>query len=57
MPGALGIIEPGALAHLLVVDGNSLEDLSLVQNQGAHLSHVMKGGQPHTNRLRQICDE
>jgi imidazolonepropionase-like amidohydrolase len=38
MSAASGIIEPGALADLLVVDDNPLQDLGLLQNQRAHLS-------------------
>src|SRR6267142_931975 len=42
--GTLGVIAPGALADLLVVDGNPLLDLGLFQKQGAHLTAIMKGG-------------
>jgi imidazolonepropionase-like amidohydrolase len=51
MEGKLGIVEPGALADLIVVDGNPLEDLGLFQDQGAHLSAIMKGGVFHKNAL------
>jgi imidazolonepropionase-like amidohydrolase len=49
--GQLGVIAAGALADLLVVDGNPLEDLHLLQDQGAHLSVIMKNGKFHKNRL------
>ncbi len=49
--GELGVVAPGALADLLVVDGNPLEDLGLFQDQGAHLSVIMQGGRLHKNRL------
>jgi imidazolonepropionase-like amidohydrolase len=49
--GKLGVIAPGAFADLLVVDGNPLESLKLFQDQGAHLSAIMKGGRFHKNRL------
>jgi imidazolonepropionase-like amidohydrolase len=49
--GELGVIAPGALADLLVVDGNPLRDLGLFQDQGAHLSVIMRGGRFHKNRL------
>jgi len=49
--GVLGVIAPGACADLLVVDGNPLGDLGLFQDQGAHLSAIMKGGRFHKNRL------
>jgi imidazolonepropionase-like amidohydrolase len=51
MQGKLGIIEPGALADLIVVDGDPLKDLSLFQNQGQHLSLIMKQGRLYKNRL------
>ena len=49
--GELGQIKPGAFADLLVVDGDPLKDLGLFQDQGAHLSVIMKAGQFHKNRL------
>ena len=50
--GKLGVIEPGAFADFIVVDGNPLKDLGLFQNQGAHLSAILKGGVFHKNTLR-----
>ncbi|NOT39427.1 MAG: amidohydrolase family protein [Alphaproteobacteria bacterium] len=49
--GKLGVVEPGAFADLIVVDGDPLKDLGLFQDQGAHLSAIMKGGVFHKNRL------
>ncbi|MFQ5971312.1 MAG: amidohydrolase family protein [Alphaproteobacteria bacterium] len=49
--GELGIIAEGALADMLVVDGNPLDDLGLLQDQGAHLAAIMKGGEFHKNQL------
>ncbi len=43
--GELGVIAPGALADLLVVDGNPLRDLSLLEGQGRHLDLIVKAGQ------------
>ena len=51
MEGELGIIREGALADLLVVDGNPLEDLSLLQNQGEHIPLIMPGGEIYKNSL------
>lgn len=51
MPGRLGVIEPGAIADLLVVDGDPLSDLDLLQHQGRHLSAIMKAGRFHKNLL------
>mgnify|MGYP001204396982 FL=1 len=42
--GELGIIAPGAIADLLVVDGNPLEDLKLLTDQGACMPTIMKDG-------------
>jgi imidazolonepropionase-like amidohydrolase len=49
--GELGVVAPGALADLLVVDGDPLRDLTLLQGQGEHLSLIMKAGDLHKNRL------
>jgi len=49
--GTLGVVAEGAVADLLVVDGNPLEDLQLLQDQGAHLSVIMKNGKFYKNRL------
>ncbi|HLE43770.1 MAG TPA: amidohydrolase family protein [Methylomirabilota bacterium] len=49
--GELGVVAPGALADLLVVDGNPLQDLKLFQDQGAHLAVIMQGGRLHKNSL------
>lgn len=50
-PGQLGCIAPGAWADLIVVDGDPLSDITLLEKQGAHLSAIMKGGRFHKNRL------
>jgi imidazolonepropionase-like amidohydrolase len=44
MSGKLGVVAPGAIADLLVVNGDPLKDLGLLQDQGKHLSVIMKGG-------------
>jgi imidazolonepropionase-like amidohydrolase len=49
--GELGVIAPGALADLLVVDGNPLDDLHLLQEQGKRLSLIMKGGKMYKQTL------
>jgi len=45
--GVLGVIEPGAIADLLLVDGDPLDDLRLLTNQGTHLAVIMQGGRFH----------
>jgi imidazolonepropionase-like amidohydrolase len=49
--GRLGVVEPGAFADLIVVDGNPLKRLDLFLDQGAHLPVIMKAGQFHKNAL------
>ena len=49
--GELGELVPGAFADLLVVDGDPLADLNLFQDEGRHLSVIMKGGRFYKNRL------
>ena len=49
--GELGIVAPGALADLIAVDGNPLEDLALLDGQGEAIPLVMKGGQVMKNAL------
>jgi imidazolonepropionase-like amidohydrolase len=51
-PGQLGEIVPGAYADLLVVDGDPYKDLGLFQDQGAHLSAIIKGGRFYKNQLQ-----
>jgi imidazolonepropionase-like amidohydrolase len=47
----LGVVAPGARADLLVVDGDPLADLSLLEGQGKHLAAVMKDGRFYVDRL------
>ncbi len=49
--GKLGCLKPGAFADLLVVDGDPLKDLTLLQDQGRHLSMIMKNGAVHKSML------
>ena len=42
--GELGIAAPGARADLIVIDGDPLADISLLDGQGEHLTHIMKDG-------------
>ncbi len=49
--GKLGVVAPGALADLIVVDGNPLKRLELFLDQGAHLPVIMKAGKFHKNAL------
>jgi imidazolonepropionase-like amidohydrolase len=49
--GKLGVIAPGAYADLVVVDGNPLQDISLLSGQGESLDLIMKNGIIYKNRL------
>ena len=50
-PGKLGVVEEGALADLLLVDGDPLTDLSLLENPEKTLVIIMKDGVIHKNAL------
>jgi imidazolonepropionase-like amidohydrolase len=47
----LGRVAEGCLADLLVVDGDPLRDLGLLQDQGAQLAVIMKDGKAVKDRL------
>jgi imidazolonepropionase-like amidohydrolase len=49
--GELGCIAPGAIADILVVDGNPLTDISLLAGHGEHYLAIMKDGRLHKNEL------
>jgi imidazolonepropionase-like amidohydrolase len=49
--GELGVVAPGALADLLVVDGNPLDDIRVLTTPGRTLRLIMKGGQIFKNEL------
>lgn len=49
-PGALGVVRAGALADLLLVDGNPLDDLSIVADPN-NFRIIMKDGKVHKNTL------
>ncbi|QRM32242.1 amidohydrolase family protein [Microvirga sp. VF16] len=44
LEGKIGTIAPGAFADLIVVDGNPLDDLSLLTHQGRHMPLIMREG-------------
>jgi imidazolonepropionase-like amidohydrolase len=49
MSGEIGVVAEGARADLLVVDGDPVEDLNLLQNQGQFLKVIMKDGKMFKN--------
>ena len=50
-PGRLGVVEEGALADLLLVDGNPFEDIDLLADPADKLLVIMKDGNLHKNLL------
>jgi imidazolonepropionase-like amidohydrolase len=49
--GKLGTLAPGAFADIIVVDGNPLEDLSVLAGQGERIAAILKGGRVYKNKL------
>ncbi len=50
-PGVIGRVEEGALADLLLVDGNPLEDISILEDPETVLDLIMKGGVIYKNTM------
>jgi imidazolonepropionase-like amidohydrolase len=50
-PGKLGVLATDALADLLVVDGNPLDDIDLLSRPATSLALIMKNGRIHKNIL------
>jgi len=51
-PGKLGVIEEGAYADLVLVDGNPLENLKLLEDPDKNLVLIMKDGKVVKNTLK-----
>ena len=50
-PGKLGVVQEGALADLLLVDGNPLETISLVEEPDRNFLVIMKDGKIYKDTL------
>jgi imidazolonepropionase-like amidohydrolase len=50
-PGELGVVEEGALADLLLVDGNPLENIRLVEEPDKNFMVIMKDGKIYKDTL------
>ena len=50
-PGKLGVVEEGALADLLLVDGNPLENIKLVEDPDKNFLIIMKDGRIYKNTV------
>lgn len=51
MAGEIGTIAAGAHADLIVVEGNPLDDITLLMGDGAHMPLIMRGGTAYKNSL------
>jgi imidazolonepropionase-like amidohydrolase len=51
-PGKLGVVEEGALADLLLVDDNPLENIQLIENPDKNFVAIVKDGKVYKNLLR-----
>lgn len=49
-PGKLGVIEEGAWADILLINGNPLEDVTLLENPEDNIPFIMKGGKIYKNQ-------
>lgn len=50
--GELGVVAAGAIADLLVVDGDPLRDISVLTGQGEKLAGILQNGRWIVNRLQ-----
>jgi imidazolonepropionase-like amidohydrolase len=48
-PGKLGVVEEGALADLLLVDGNPIDNIKLIEDPARNFLVIMKDGKVHKN--------
>ena len=51
-PGKLGVVEEGALADLLLVDGDPIANIKLIEDPGKNFVVIMKDGRIYKNLLR-----
>ena len=49
--GKMGVVQEGALADLLLVDGNPVENIKLVENPATNFFVIMKDGEVYKNLL------
>ncbi len=50
-PGKLGVVEEGALADLLLVDGNPVENINIISDPGKNFVLIMKDGKIYKNTI------
>jgi imidazolonepropionase-like amidohydrolase len=51
-PGRLGVVEEGALADLLLVDGDPIANIKLIEDPARNFVVIMKDGRTYKNLLR-----
>jgi imidazolonepropionase-like amidohydrolase len=51
-PGKLGVVEEGALADLIVVDGDPLANIKLVEDPDKNFVVIMKDGTIHKTTIK-----
>ena len=56
-PGRLDVVEEGALADLLLVEGNPLEDINLVADPDKNFLIIMKDGMIYKNTAPSSADQ
>jgi imidazolonepropionase-like amidohydrolase len=52
-PGKLGVVEKDALADLLVVNGDPIADIALLEKPDTGLAMIMKGGRIYKDALKE----
>jgi imidazolonepropionase-like amidohydrolase len=50
-PGKLGVVEQGALADLLLVEGNPLDNINLIADPAKNFKIIMKDGKIYKNTV------
>ena len=50
-PGKLGVVETGALADLLLVDGDPISNLNVLEDSGKNIVVIMKDGKIYKNTM------
>ena len=53
-PGKLGVVAEGALADLLLVDGNPLENIKLIADPARNFVVIMKDGKVYKNIVPEV---
>lgn len=50
-PGKLGVVEEGALADLILVQGDPVANIKLIEDPAANFVVIMKDGKIYKNKL------